>query len=150
MIAADGEEELGSPHYHQVVAQYEDRLRSADGALFPFNSQRPDGAISVILGVKGILYVEMTATGGAWGGPAEAEIHGSYKAIVDALTTNETYFFREPRHYDFVRETDAPFLADRSIDVTGPVDLDHQSLGRVRDEQMPIGEEPYVVRIANR
>ena len=84
MIAADGEEELGSPNYHQVVAAYEDRLRSADGALFPFNSQRPDGAISVILGVKGILYVEMTATGGDWGGPANAEIHGSYKAIVDS------------------------------------------------------------------
>lgn len=84
MIAADGEEELGSPHYDQVIAKYEDRLRTADGALFPFNSQRPDGAISVILGVKGILYVEMTATGGAWGGPGTAEIHGSYKAIVDS------------------------------------------------------------------
>ena len=84
MIAADGEEELGSPNYHQVVAAYEDRLRSADGALFPFNSQRPDGTISVILGVKGILYVEMTATGGEWGGPANAEIHGSFKAIVDS------------------------------------------------------------------
>jgi len=84
MVTAEGEEELGSPHYPQIVDQYYDRLRTADGALFPFNSQRPDGNISVILGVKGILYVEMTATGGAWGGPADAEIHGSYKAIVDA------------------------------------------------------------------
>ncbi|MDX1507551.1 MAG: M20/M25/M40 family metallo-hydrolase [Woeseiaceae bacterium] len=84
MIAAEGEEELGSPHYYQIIDQYEDRLRTADGALFPFNSQRPDGKISVILGVKGIVYVEMTATGGDWGGPANAEIHGSYKAIVDS------------------------------------------------------------------
>ena len=84
MIAADGEEELGSPNYHQVIEAYEDRLRTADGALFPFNSQRPDGAISVILGVKGILYMEISATGGTWGGPANAEIHGSYKAIVDS------------------------------------------------------------------
>ena len=84
MVAAEGEEELGSPHYHQIVDAYYDRLSTADGALFPFNSQRPDGNISVILGVKGILYVEMTATGGSWGGPADAEIHGSYKAIVDA------------------------------------------------------------------
>ena len=84
MIAAEGEEELGSPHYHQIVDRYYDRLQSADGVLFPFNSQRPDGNISVILGVKGILYMELTATGGSWGGPARAEIHGSYKAIVDS------------------------------------------------------------------
>ncbi len=84
MIAAEGEEELGSPHYYQIVDAYFDRLSSADAVLFPFNSQRPDGNISVILGVKGILYVEMTATGGAWGGPANAEIHGSYKALVDS------------------------------------------------------------------
>lgn len=84
MVAADGEEELGSPNYHQVIEQYEERLHSADAALFPFNSQRPDGTISVILGVKGIIYVEMTATGGEWGGPSKAEIHGSYKALVDS------------------------------------------------------------------
>ena len=84
MIAAEGEEELGSPNYHQIVDKYVDRLSSADGALFPFNSQRPDGNISVILGVKGIVYFEMTATGGTWGGPANAEIHGSYKALVDS------------------------------------------------------------------
>lgn len=84
MIAAEGEEELGSPHYDQVLAPYLERLRAADAVLFPFNSQEPDGRISVILGVKGIIYFEMTATGGEWGGPAKAEIHGSYKAIVDS------------------------------------------------------------------
>lgn len=84
MIAAEGEEELGSPHYGQIIDRYEERLKSADGVLFPFNSQRPDGAISVILGVKGIVYFEMSSTGGDWGGPARAEIHGSYKALVDS------------------------------------------------------------------
>ena len=84
MVAAEGEEELGSPHYPQIIDAYEDRLREADGVLFPFNSQTPDGLINMILSVKGIVYFEMEATGGAWGGPAEAEIHGSYKAIVDS------------------------------------------------------------------
>jgi acetylornithine deacetylase/succinyl-diaminopimelate desuccinylase-like protein len=41
MIAAEGEEELGSPHYHQVIDAYEERLQTADGVLFPFNSQVP-------------------------------------------------------------------------------------------------------------
>jgi len=84
MVAAEGEEELGSPHYPQIIDAYEDRLKHADGVLFPFNSQTPDGKINMILGVKGILYFEMIATGGAWGGPSEAEIHGSFKAIVDS------------------------------------------------------------------
>ena len=84
MVAAEGEEELGSPHYHQVIDAYYDRLKTADGALFPFNSQIPDGSINMILGVKGILYFEMTAQGGDWGGPSRAEIHGSYKAVVDS------------------------------------------------------------------
>jgi acetylornithine deacetylase/succinyl-diaminopimelate desuccinylase-like protein len=82
MITAEGEEELGSPHYPQIVDAYEDRLKTADSVLFPFNSQRPDGTVSVILGVKGIIYFEMIANGGDWGGPTVAEIHGSYKAIV--------------------------------------------------------------------
>ncbi len=84
MIAAEGEEELGSPNYPQIIDAYEARLREADGVLFPFNSQSPDGKINMILGVKGIVYFEVIATGGAWGGPSKAEIHGSYKAIVDS------------------------------------------------------------------
>jgi len=84
MVAAEGEEELGSPHYPQIIDQYEDRLRQADGAIMPFNSQRPDGTLSMILGVKGIIYFELEARGGAHGGPTKAEIHGSYKASVDS------------------------------------------------------------------
>ncbi len=84
MITAEGEEELGSPNYPQIIDAYESRLKEADGVLFPFNSQSPDGKINMILGVKGIVYFEMIATGGTWGGPSKAEIHGSYKAIVDS------------------------------------------------------------------
>ncbi len=111
MVAAEGEEELGSPHYPQIIDAYEDRLRQADGVLFPFNSQTPDGKINMILGVKGILYFEMIATGGAWGGPSRAEIHGSYKAIVDSpvwrlikalssLTSEDGNTILVPGYYD--------------------------------------------------
>lgn len=114
MVAAEGEEELGSPHYHQVIDAYYDRLKTADGVLFPFNSQVPDGTINMILGVKGILYFEMTATGGDWGGPSKAEIHGSYKAIVDSpvwrlvkalsvLTSPDGNTILVPGYYDGIR-----------------------------------------------
>jgi acetylornithine deacetylase/succinyl-diaminopimelate desuccinylase-like protein len=84
MVAAEGEEELGSPHYPQIIDQYEERLKEAVGAIFPFNSQRPDGVLSMILGVKGIVYFELEARGGPLGGPTRAEIHGSLKAAVDS------------------------------------------------------------------
>jgi acetylornithine deacetylase/succinyl-diaminopimelate desuccinylase-like protein len=84
MVLAEGEEELGSPHYPELVDRYEARLQEVDGVFFPFNSQSTRGEISLSLGVKGILYFELEARGGKWGGPQSAEIHGSYKAIVDS------------------------------------------------------------------
>jgi acetylornithine deacetylase/succinyl-diaminopimelate desuccinylase-like protein len=84
MITAEGEEELGSPNYPQIIDAYEQRLRSADGVVFPFLSQRLDGTVNLNLGVKGIIYFEVSARGDSWGGPTRAEIHGSYKAIVDS------------------------------------------------------------------
>jgi acetylornithine deacetylase/succinyl-diaminopimelate desuccinylase-like protein len=84
MVLAEGEEELGSPHYPELVDRFEERLRTADGVFFPFNSQSTTGEISISLGVKGILYLELEATGDDRGGPRSAEIHGSYKAIVDS------------------------------------------------------------------
>ena len=84
MITAEGEEELGSPHYPEIVDRYEDRLRQADGVIFPMSGQDPSGQTGVVLGVKGIIYWELESRGGAWGGPTEAEIHGSYKAIADS------------------------------------------------------------------
>ncbi len=114
MIAAEGEEEIGSPHYPEIVDRYEQRLRTADGVIFPFNSQDPSGDFEMSLGVKGLLYVEMEAAGGAMGGPKNAEIHGSYKAIVDApalrlahalasFTTPDGNTIVIPGYYDRVR-----------------------------------------------
>jgi acetylornithine deacetylase/succinyl-diaminopimelate desuccinylase-like protein len=83
-VVAEGEEELGSTHFDQVLAPYLDRLREADGAYFPMNLQGSGGSVALALGVKGIVYFELRSAGGEWGGPRDHEIHGSYKAIVDA------------------------------------------------------------------
>ncbi|WP_376692802.1 M20/M25/M40 family metallo-hydrolase [Wenzhouxiangella sp. EGI_FJ10409] len=83
-VVAEGEEELGSSHFGQVLAPYLDRLREADGAYFPMNLQGRDGSVALNLGVKGIVYFELQARGGDHGGPRDHEIHGSYKATVDS------------------------------------------------------------------
>jgi acetylornithine deacetylase/succinyl-diaminopimelate desuccinylase-like protein len=83
-VVAEGEEELGSPHFPQVVAPYSERLRTAAGAFFPSPAQNLRGAATGYLGVKGLAYWEFEAIGGPQGGPTRAEIHGSFKALVDA------------------------------------------------------------------
>jgi len=114
MIAAEGEEELGSPNYPQIVDAYEERMKQADGVLFPMSVQGADGKSSMLLGVKGILYFEMESRGGDWGGPQQAEIHGSYKAIVDSpawrltqalasLTSVDGNTILVPGYYDGIR-----------------------------------------------
>ena len=120
MITAEGEEELGSPHYPQIVDRYEERLRTADGVIFPMNQQAPNGAMNIFLGVKGIVYWELEARGGEWGGPVTSEIHGSYKAVLDSpvwrliqvlslMTTPDGNTALVPGFYDGIRpptETD--------------------------------------------
>jgi acetylornithine deacetylase/succinyl-diaminopimelate desuccinylase-like protein len=114
MVVAEGEEELGSPHYPEIIARFESRLRTAAGVLFPSNAQTPTGEVSMSLGVKGILYVELEATGSARGGPREAEVHSSLKAIVDApalrlvqalssLTSPDGNTIVVPGYYDAIR-----------------------------------------------
>lgn len=114
MIVAEGEEELGSPNFPEVVAKYDARLRRANGVLFPFPSQTPSGDVSTSLGVKGILYFEMEARGAQSGGPTRAEVHGSLKALADApawrlvqalsmLTTPDGNTITVPGYYDAIR-----------------------------------------------
>ncbi len=84
IVLAEGEEELGSPHFPQIIEKYKDRLMAADGVFFPFNSQNRSGDIKMILGVKGIIYMELEARGGPHGGPVNHEVHGSLKAFIDS------------------------------------------------------------------
>jgi acetylornithine deacetylase/succinyl-diaminopimelate desuccinylase-like protein len=115
LVAAEGEEELGSPHYPEVIQKYEARLEKADGAFFPLNAQDGTGSVSLPLGVKGILSIELEAAGGPHGGPTRAEIHSSLKAIVDApawrltqalaaLTTPDGNTIQVPGYYDAIRQ----------------------------------------------
>jgi len=115
LVVAEGEEELGSPNYPEVIDKYEARLKAADGVFFPMNSQDGTGAVSLPLGVKGIAVFELEARGGAHGGPTEAEIHSSLKAIVDApawrlaqalatLTAPDGNTILVPGYYDAIRQ----------------------------------------------
>lgn len=85
MFTCDGEEEQGSPHFHQVLAPYIDRLKTCSAHLDPDPSQNREGQVNMSLGNKGILYFELEASGKRWGrGPQKMPIHSSRKAILDS------------------------------------------------------------------
>ncbi len=116
MLLAEGEEELGSPHYPDLIAKYADRLKQAKGGVvFPMMSQAPSGGVQMTLGVKGNIYFELEAQGGPQGGPKDAEVHSSFKAIVDApgwrlaqalasLTSPDGNTIVVPGYYDSIRQ----------------------------------------------
>ncbi|RLF20053.1 MAG: hypothetical protein DRN15_03245 [Thermoprotei archaeon] len=80
----EGEEEIGSPHVPVIVKEKLDELKKADAVYFPSATQDERGVPSVVLGCKGIVYVELEVRGGSWGGPKERDIHSSYIACVDS------------------------------------------------------------------
>jgi acetylornithine deacetylase/succinyl-diaminopimelate desuccinylase-like protein len=86
VMVAEGEEEIGSPHIGQLVhrPEVEAALRKCIGVFMPGASQDPDGIVTVSLGAKGIVELELISTGERWGrGPAK-DIHSSLKAMVDS------------------------------------------------------------------
>ena len=86
VLVAEGEEEIGSPHIGQIVHRpdVEAALRGCVGVFMPSASQDPDGVVTVSLGAKGVVELELVASGETWGrGPAK-DIHSSLKAMVDS------------------------------------------------------------------
>jgi acetylornithine deacetylase/succinyl-diaminopimelate desuccinylase-like protein len=86
VLVAEGEEEIGSPHIGQLVRRPEvdAALRKTVGVFMPSASQDLDGIVTVSLGAKGVVELELVASGEKWGrGPAK-DIHSSLKAMVDS------------------------------------------------------------------
>jgi acetylornithine deacetylase/succinyl-diaminopimelate desuccinylase-like protein len=86
VMVAEGEEEIGSPHIGQIVHRpdVEAALRKTIGMFMPAASQDLDGIVTVSLGAKGVVELELVSSGEKWGrGPAK-DIHSSLKAMVDS------------------------------------------------------------------
>ena len=86
VLVAEGEEEVGSPHFRQVV-QHPDvaaALKKAIGVVMPAASQDPDGNVSVLLGAKGVIEVELIASGERWGRGPGIDVHSSNRARLDS------------------------------------------------------------------
>jgi acetylornithine deacetylase/succinyl-diaminopimelate desuccinylase-like protein len=86
VLVAEGEEEIGSPHFRQVVRQPEvaAALRRCTGIFMPSASQDPDGGVTVSLGAKGVVELELVASGEKWGRGPGKDVHSSNRARLDS------------------------------------------------------------------
>jgi acetylornithine deacetylase/succinyl-diaminopimelate desuccinylase-like protein len=86
VLVAEGEEEIGSPHFPQVVGKPEIQaaLSKCRGVFMPSVAQSLDGNVLVTLGAKGIIECELVSSGEKWGRGPKKDIHSSNKARVDS------------------------------------------------------------------
>ncbi|HEX7680935.1 MAG TPA: M20/M25/M40 family metallo-hydrolase [Thermoanaerobaculia bacterium] len=86
VLVAEGEEEIGSPHFPQIVRRPEviAALKKTDGIFLPSASQELDGSITLELGSKGVVELELVSSGERWGRGPDHDIHSSEKARVDS------------------------------------------------------------------
>jgi len=86
VLVAEGEEEIGSPHIGQIVNRpdVQEALADTIGVFMPSAGQSPDGVVSVSLGAKGVIEVQLTAAGELWGRGPGKNVHSSLKAMIDS------------------------------------------------------------------
>jgi acetylornithine deacetylase/succinyl-diaminopimelate desuccinylase-like protein len=86
VLVAEGEEEIGSPHFHQVVRRPEvsAALAKTMGVFMPSASQDPDGTVTVSLGAKGVVELELVASGEKWGRGPSKDVHSANRARLDS------------------------------------------------------------------
>jgi len=86
VLVAEGEEEIGSPHFPQIVhrPEVESALKGTFGIFMPFAAQDLDGRVTMYLGAKGVVELELVSSGERWGRGPRRDLHSSYKACVDS------------------------------------------------------------------
>src|ERR1044072_5979094 len=85
VMVAEGEEEIGSPHIAQIVRKPEVQaaLAKTVGVFMPSSMQDLDGVVTVSLGAKGVVELELVSTGEKWGRGPGKDVHSSNEENID-------------------------------------------------------------------
>jgi acetylornithine deacetylase/succinyl-diaminopimelate desuccinylase-like protein len=86
VLVAEGEEEIGSPHFPQIVRRPDvmAALRPCMGIFMPSAEQDLDGTVTMTLGAKGVVELELVSSGERWGRGPRRDVHSSNKARLDS------------------------------------------------------------------
>ena len=86
VLLAEGEEEIGSPHFHQIVADPEvlAAIKQVGRRHHPSAAQGANGDATISLGAKGAVELQLIVERRELGARAEQDIHSSLMARVDS------------------------------------------------------------------
>ena len=86
VFVAEGEEEIGSPHFPQVVHKPEvlAALHKCTGVYMPMPMQALDGSVTINLGAKGVVELELVSSSERWHRGPKQDLHSSNEARVDS------------------------------------------------------------------
>ena len=86
VLVCEGEEEIGSPNFKEIVfkPEVEAALRRSLGIIIPLGNQDLDGSVTINLGAKGLIEVELVSSGEKWGRGPSHDVHSSLEAQLDS------------------------------------------------------------------
>src|SRR4030043_449961 len=82
IFTIEGEEEIGSPHFESFIREHRDELKGVGAVDFDFYEESKK-EVTLHLGLKGIVYFDLTCRGGKKGGPTES-LHSSVSAWISS------------------------------------------------------------------
>lgn len=88
----EGEEEIGSPNMEEFLKDYAEKFK-ADYVLWEGSGRAPNNAPQIVLGVKGLLYVELRKR-------TSKDLHSMYAPIAKNPTWDLVYILRSLRTED--------------------------------------------------
>jgi len=80
IFTIEGEEEIGSPHFEPFIWAHREELKGIGAVDFDFYEESTR-KVSLHLGLKGIVYLDLICRGGKKGGPTES-LHSSVSAWI--------------------------------------------------------------------
>ena len=86
VLVCEGEEEIGSPNFPQIVFKPEIQAALAKtlGVIIPLGNQSLDGSVEINLGAKGVVELELVSSGEKWGRGPKHDVHSSLEAQLDS------------------------------------------------------------------
>jgi acetylornithine deacetylase/succinyl-diaminopimelate desuccinylase-like protein len=86
VLVAEGEEEIGSPHFPQIIGKpsVAAALKRCEGVFMPSAGQALDGSVSITLGAKGVIEVELISSAATWKRGPKKDVHSSNRARIDS------------------------------------------------------------------
>ncbi len=86
VFVAEGEEEIASPHFTQVVRRPDilAALKKCTGVYMPMPMQALDGNVTINLGAKGVVELELVSSSQRWHRGPKEDLHSSNEARVDS------------------------------------------------------------------